>query len=235
MKLLLTTLSIIISSSVFGQDFEFPTIDQYGKDISSFIPLGWTLLDSTRGDLNNDNLTDIALVIQHKDSVSITKKEFEYEDTVLTQPRILIIAFYNSTTKRYELIEQNNTFILNHDIPNREDPYHDISINTGILKIDFHIFMNMGGWGMSENTYKFRYQGNDFVLIGADYYYAKRNTGETENRSYNFLTKKVKIEKGNLSSDKQNVKWRKFELPTLKTLKTFKQPFTWEVEKDYYL
>lgn len=235
MRQLLTTIFLLTFGIAFGQNFSYPSINNQGKDINSFIPNGWTLLDSTQGDLNKDNHNDLVLIIQHKDSVTIIKNEFDYNATVLTQPRILIILFHNQTANQYQLVEQSNSFILNHDNPNMEEPYQDISISNGVLKIDFQIFMNMGGWGMSNNSYKFRYQDNQFVLIGADYNSVNRGSGETEDRSYNFLTKKVKVARGTIESDKQKIVWRKIDLKELKTIKTFKQPFTWEVEKDYYL
>jgi hypothetical protein len=190
-------------------------------------------LDTTKGDLNGDKNDDIAFIIQYKDSVSIEKIEFEEIDTVITQPRILIIAFFNPINKEYELIEQNNSFVLNHDNPNMDEPFQDIVITKGILRLDFAIFMNMGGWGMSNNSYKFRYQKNEFKLIGSDYNYTNRGSGEIENRSYNFLTKKVEKSTGNISSDKEKKILRSFKFHTLKTFKTFNQPFTFEVEKDF--
>jgi hypothetical protein len=73
------------------------------------------------------------------------------------------------------------------------------------------------------------------LIIGADESYVHRATGESEDRSYNFLTKKVKVSTGTISSDKQKVIWRTIDLKEQKTLKTFKEPFSWEVEKDFYL
>ncbi len=169
MRQLLTTIFLLTFGIAFGQDFSYLSINNQGKDINSFIPNGWTLLDSTKGDLNKDNHNDLVLIIQHKNSVTIIKNDSDYSDTVLTQPRILIILFHNQTANQYQLVEQSNSFILNHDDPNMEEPYQDISVSNGVLKIDFQIFMNMGGWGMSNNSYKFRYQANQFVLIGADY------------------------------------------------------------------
>jgi hypothetical protein len=235
MKQLLTTILILNFGFSFGQAFSYPTIDIYGQKLSDFIPNGWTLLDSAKSDMNNDGNNDLAFVLQYRDSVSIVKTEYGDTDTVITQPRMLLLAFYNINEKRYEIKAQSNTFILNHDNPDMGEPFQDISISKGILKIDFDIFMNSGGWGTFRNTYKFRYQDKEFKLIGVDYYYLNRGSGETEDRSYNFLTKKVRISTGTISSDFQKTKWRKFQLIKLKTLKTFNQPFTWEIEKDFYL
>ena len=232
MRQLLTIIFLLKFGLTFGQDFLYPSINKQGEDINKFIPNNWSLLDSAQGDLNKDNHKDLAIIVQHKDSVIIMNNE---NDTVLTKPRILVILLYNRATNQYHLAEQSNSFILNHDNPNMEEPYQDISINNGVLKIDFNIFMNIGGWGMSNNSYKFRIQDTSFVLIGSDSNYINRGSGETEDRSYNFLTKKVKVSTGTIESDKQKVIWRTIVLKDLKTFKTFKQPFTWEVEKDYYL
>ncbi len=232
MRLVLTIILLLKFGLTFGQDFSYPSINKRGKDINSFIPNDWILLDSAQGDLNKDNHKDLALIVQYKDSVTIMNSD---NDTVETQPRILIILLYNQATNQYQLVEKSNSFILSHDNPNMEEPYQDISINNGVLKIDFNIFMNMGGWGMSNYFYKFRFQDKDFILIGADYNYVNRGSGETTDRSYNFLTKKVKVSTGTIESDKRKVIWRTIDLKELKTFKTFKQPFTWEVEKDNYL
>ena len=236
---LMRKLSLIIllhySGIISAQSFSYPHITMTGKTTSDFIPSSWTLLDSAIGDLNNDKYNDLCFSIQHKDTVTIVKMDGDYSDSILSRPRILIICFYNPSSKEFDIVEQNNNFILCHDDPNMEEPYQGISISNGILQIDFQIFMNMGGWGMSNSSYKFRYQNKEFILIGAHCNSAQRNTGQTESRSYNFLTKKVKIESGNLSSDIQKTQWRTFKITKLKTLKTLLEPFTWEIENDYYL
>ena len=230
--LIIFTLTIAFAS---GQNFSYPVINTYGRTLPDFIPSNWVLLDSVSGDLNNDQVKDWAFVIQYRDSVSLIKNDKDYSDTVITQPRILVIAFYDKATAQYELTEQSNTFILNHDSPTMDEPFQDITISKGILQIDFLIFMSAGGWGMSNNIYKFRYENKSFVLIGADYNATNRASGEMEDRSYNFLTKKVSISTGNISAEKLKTVWRKFKMDALKTFSTFTQPFTWEVEKDYYL
>lgn len=232
MRILLTIIFLSNFGFAFGQNFSYPNINRHGKDIKNFIPNNWILLDSAQGDLNKDNHKDLVLIVQHKDSVSIINND---DDSIVTQPRILIILLYDQPSNQYQLVEKSNSFILYHDNPNMEDPYQDISINNGVLKIDFNFFMFSGGWGMYHNSYKFRLQEISFVLIGADKSYVHRATGESEDRSYNFLTKKVKVSTGTISSDKQKVIWRTIDLKEPKTLKTFKEPISWEVEKDFYL
>lgn len=227
---MLTIVFILTFEFAFGQNFSYPTINSQGKDVESFIPKDWTLLDSVQGDLNKDNCKDLVLVIQHKDSVQLD------ENSELTQPRMLLILFYNKAKNLYNLAEKSESFILPHDDSYMTDPYVGMSIsNKGVLTIEFEFFATMGSYGSSTSSYKFRYQNNEFALIGADDYYVHRATGEFGERSFNFLTKKLKVTEGHIDSDKKKVVWRDLDIKELKTLKTFKRPFTWEIEKNSYI
>ncbi len=96
-----------------------------------------------------------------------------------------------------------------------EELYQDMSITNGVLTITFNIFTNAGGWGKFTNGYKFRYQDAQFMLIGADHFYLHRGSGETEDRSYNFITKKVKISTGNISTHIKQTAWRPIKFKQL--------------------
>ena len=88
---------------------------------------------------------------------------------------------------------------------------------------------------MSKTSYKFRYQNYIFELIGADSYSLHRATGETETRSYNFMTSRVKTTVGNMSVDTKTTTWRKLPMTELKNIWTIKAPFNYEVEKGFFL
>src|SRR5690606_96421 len=154
MRHLLTFILTICFGVAFGQDFAYPSIKSTGQNISDFVPTGWTILDSAYGDLNKDGTKDVAIIIQHIDSILLVNS---LEDTVLTQPRILLILFRKPADKSYELIEQSNSFILKHDNPTMDDPYQEMTINNGILVVRFHLFYNMGSWYVTNAVYKFRY------------------------------------------------------------------------------
>lgn len=223
------TLSFCVSH---GQNFSYPSIKSTGQSVTDFVPAGWTILDSAYGDLNKDGSKDEAIIIQHIDSVSLVNS---LEDTVLTQPRMLLIFFKRPADNSYELIEQSNSFILKHDNPTMDDPYQEMMINKGILEVKFHLFYNMGSWYVTNAVYKFRYQHGKFVLIGADNSSFHRATHDFEDYSYNFLTKKRALTKGNDNKGTKKTTWKSLNISQLKTLKTFVEPFTWEVEADLYL
>ena len=194
--------------------------------------MGWTILDSAYGDLNKDGLNDAAIILQHIDSVLLVNNS---EDTVLTQPRILLLIFKNSANNKFSLKKQSNSFILKHDNDIMDDPYQGIAIDKGILKIDFHIFYKMGSWFSKSSTYKFRYDGKEFKLIGADYSTIHRATLDYDDFSYNFLTKKRTCSKGNDQSGTKKTTLKTFTLISLKTFNTFKELYSWEIEPDINL
>jgi len=232
MRQLLTFIFTIAIAVSHGQSFTYPSIKSMGKTITDFIPVGWIVLDSAYGDLNKDGLKDAAIVLQHKDSVAIVKDE---EDTALTQPRILLILFKNAGDNGYQLTEQSNSFILNHDNASMDDPYQELSINKDVLEVKFYVFYNMGSWYIINASYKFRYFHREFVLIGADNSSFHRATHDYEYYSYNFLTKKRILIKGNDNNGTKKTSTKAITISTLKTIKTLKEPFTWEVEKNIYL
>jgi len=216
----------------YGQNFSYPSIKSTGQSITDFVPAGWTILDSAFGDLNKDDIKDAAIVIQHRDSISMVNS---LDDTVLTQPRILIVLFKSAANNKFTLTEQSNSFILKHDNSIMDDPYQGITIDKGILKIDFHLFYNMGSWYSTSSTYKFRFDRKTFVLIGADLSTIHRATLDYEDYSYNFLSKKRSYTKGNDQSGTKKTTLKTVALTSLKTFKTFKEPYSWEIETDINL
>ena len=232
MRTVLTFILLFISAFLWGQGVLYPTINTKGQQLKDFIPAGWMILDTATGDLNKDNLQDAAIILQHKDSIAMIK---DVEDTVITQPRILIILFKNRADNSLELVQQSNSFILMHDSPTMDDPFQELNIYAGILEIKFRLFYNMGSWNASTASYKFRYQKREFVLIGADSFSLHRATLDFEEYSYNFLTKKRSLTKGNDNTGKKKTIWKALNISPLKTLKTFTAPFTWEVEPGNFL
>jgi hypothetical protein len=116
-----------------------------------------------------------------------------------------------------------------------QDPYQEMRIYKGVLTVKFHLFYNMGSWHVTNSTYKFRYQQGQFILIGADNFTFHRATHDYEDYSYNFLTGKRTLTKGNDNKGTKKSSSKTITISTLKTLKSFSEPFTWEVEKDIYL
>ncbi len=230
MKSILTLILSLYLGIAYGEQFDYPILKKESRNIMEFIPEGWSLLDSASGDLNKDTFKDYVLIFQYNDSVSI-------EDVLITQPRFLGIFFWDNNLKTYTLIDQNNSFILNHDAPNMDDPFDEILIEKNVLLIKFKFWYSSGSWWTSTAVYKFRFDKNDFALIGFDSWEMHRATMETKSYSINFLSKKytVSTEKP-LNDDPSNEEferteeWKTFKLEKLKTLKNLERPFRWHFE-----
>ena len=139
-RAILALMMLFVSALAISQNFTYPAVNQKGEKLSDFVPAGWTILDSAIGDLNRDGAIDAAIVLQLQDSVKLTKAE---DDTVITQPRMLLVLFKDAYLKQFFVKERSNSFILPHDNPQMEDPYQELVISKGVLQIKFHFFYYM--------------------------------------------------------------------------------------------
>ena len=228
-----------ISQNVFSQDFnrprnsDYPNLPKSGKSINDFVPKDWETVGKAQGDLNGDKLEDCALVIKANLSKFLNKNDGLGSNPFDTNPRILVILFKEQDG--YRIAKQSNTFIVAPDSPTQEEPFQAVSIKKGVLELSFQLFSSAGSWAMTSSSYRFKLLNGEFVLVGADKTDSMRNSGEMESRSYNFLTSRLKVSTGKVSSDREKVRWRTYRLKKLKTLDTFKAPFSWKIESDYYL
>jgi hypothetical protein len=228
MRAFLTFIVLLTFGHLFGQNFTYPIIKKKGTSVNDFVPVGWIIRDSVMGDLNNDKLIDIVLILQHVDTVTLTRTEDDITDTVKTQPRILAVLFRDSSDKVFHLKEQSNSFILTHDDIYADDPYQSVVIEKGILKIDFYWYPTSGNW-FNTHSYKFRYQEKKFYLIGGDYEEANKATHDYSKYSYNFLTGKMIFTEGNRDKKTAKSETSTFHFNTLQTIETLKTPYNWEV------
>lgn len=236
MKFLFLLFASLSLHTAAAQPFTYPTLAPTAKTHTGFVPQNWKLLDHAAGDLNKDKIPDYAMVLEY--NRYITAYEYTSYDTLKTvsKPRILAIAF-GKKDGTYALAQTSNTFILTSDtLDYMDDPFSDITIAGGVLKIEFQLFHTMGSWYVTNTKYIFRYQDQQFALIGADNNSFHRATHDYEDYSFNFSTKKWSLTTGSdNSAQKPVVKWHTLSLPRLQNLKTFVKPYTWEMTKGIYL
>jgi len=232
MKKLLTIFTILLSLTCFGQSELI--LPNSGESIERIIPKNWRLLDSTNGDLNQDGISDLVFAIQKTDQNNIQLNDGLGSDSIDLNPRIFAIYFgTESGVLKKRLVSEH--FIILRDSPTMDEPFEGFNINNkGILDIKFTFWYSAGSWTISNHKYRFRFQNNKFALIGYDSNEAHRASGKITDYSINFLTKKIKITKGNFSSDDpESVEWKKFRLEQLMTIKSIDKPFELEFEGIY--
>ena len=211
-------LTSVLSQAVFCQAFEYPSFNKTINTMDDLLLSNWFLKDSAAGDLNGDDVPDLVAVVEWKDTI----EELRPDKTVnLGSPRILLIFFKNSQTGTFDLVLQHNTFIIRYGEGGMDpEGYGKVSIKNKVLDIYYSLMHGLA-------DYKFRYQQNDFYLIGA--MNSGVGGGQINSWDINFLTKKAKHEWGEITDEKMKVKWVTVPIQHLKKLKDMSMQFSWEV------
>jgi hypothetical protein len=164
MKSIFLLFFVLIHSLCFSQadNYQFPKIVQTGKSLTDFVPLNWKIRDTISCDFNKDSLKDWAIVIE-------TIKPLVFEDTTCFSsepfyPKMLIVIF-----KQSDETFQLSTFATklfgncNWGVQGL-DPFDKIFVRRNTLGITFLT----GGTLRNYISYFFRFQNNDWYLIGVD-------------------------------------------------------------------
>lgn len=173
-----------------------PELAKIAKDPAEFVPDGYSIVKGIKGDLNNDGLEDVVLVIHIPWRL---EDESDEDDN-----RGIIIAF--NRNGHYEEVMSNKELLfwkLHQDGEHGPENGMNVSIEDGNL-----IIGNSVGWSVDFcwETYKFRHQNSDFELIGYDWQHNEYldDYVRIESRDVNFLAKTmetIKRKRENVSED----------------------------------
>lgn len=169
----------------------FNTFAQSTKSFTQFIPKGFVLEDTITGELNKDGQEDVVLITRATNPMRIIQDENRGKFD--RNRRGIVILFKKGS--QYNKVLQNDTCFASafEDGGVYFAPELSLEIKKGNLYIDY----NHGRYGFWN--YTFRYQNNDFALIGYD---QSDHFGPVVNKStsINFLTK-TKIVKVNTNEN----------------------------------
>ena len=217
--------------------FIFPKIKAQGASAEQFTPVNWTVIDQVYGDLNNDASDDLAVVFEFNKTIDETRVYGDNNTDIIKEtqkPRILAIFFKNKSTGVYSLSTQNNDFILRSEEGGKlGDPLQQIAIKDQQLYLRFQ-----GGseWRW-ELGYTFKFENKDWFLTSAINLYFNQNSGDMTERVYDFKTRELFTTVGNLH--RRDIANRKTSevlyFSQLRTFKTFKKPWAWEIMPNVYL
>lgn len=237
MKTKLILFFLLCYTTIYAQPFVFPVLPESGKSIATLIPQNWKIIDSVSGDLNNDNIKDIAFVLEFYRPVKENRAYGDNETEIITEvqkPRILAVYFRRSEKGVYRLSTQNNNFILRSEEGGEMgDPLRPMNITANRLTLSFE---GGGNWRWKLN-YSFKYQDKDWMLAKANNYAYQEGTGEMNDKQYDFVNNKRTVVSGTVSSG--TLASETFEQPlnvkTMRTFNSFKKPWTWEIMSDEFL
>lgn len=223
--------STLLSFAFFFQSYKYPILPTSGTKIESFVPKGWHVHEKAEGDLNKDNLPDLAAVIEADKPVKSLKETDNNQ-----QPRILLVAFKQADGSYKLSIQSNESTMLSNEGGVFGDPWAGLSIERGTLLVQFY-----GGssdrWGYD---YRWRFQNNDWFLIGATYTASSTHDNSFEKYDFNLVTGATEIIKGEALEDdngkkaKDKVSKINIGKKTLLKLKTFK-PVQYAIYKEVYI
>lgn len=180
----------------------YPTIARQSATPEGFLPRQWTLEARAIGDLNGDTRPDAALVLHMADPRNRISPSWDPSTKYDTNPRMLIVAFAKKEGG-YELAAADHKLIPRRENPNQDEPFDEVRIAGGTLRVKMHLFLEAGGWRMGGSAYTFRWQDGAFRLIGFDRDSIFKNSGETEEISINYLTGRKLTKKGHMGSDSE--------------------------------
>jgi hypothetical protein len=167
----------------------------------AWVPTGWKLIETAKGDLNRDGHDDVALVLQQTDPALVRKNDVLGPDSLDLNPRRLIVLLHQADgLRKAASVDRFLPTENDADNPCLEDPLAEggIRIQRGLLRIDLQYWTSCGSWGVSHQTFSFRLEGPEerFRLVGLDGWEFMRNSGERSEFSKNYLTGKEKITEG---------------------------------------
>lgn len=139
------------------------------------------------GDLNQDGLKDVVVVATPRIAENMRVRDDGYEYN-FNSP-VMGIYFGTKEGKLNLYKEYENT------IPGTEDESYFIELEMdisekGVLSLNIEHFYTAGATNTDYNKFLYRYQDNDFYLIGEDTGSLSRPSGESEEVSINYLTHK---------------------------------------------
>ena len=192
---LLGVIGLLSSSSLVYADAALSTAEkQLKKDsirYNAYLPASYTLFEAIQGDLNQDGLKDVVLIVKATDPKQWVTDEYRGK---LDRNRRGVIVLLN-TKGHYQKVVQNLSLFSseNEDGGVYFAPELVPSIEKGLLKLHY-AHGRYGYW-----AYQFRLEGRDMRLIGYD---SSDNFGPYVNSetSVNFLTAK-KLVRENLNKD----------------------------------
>ncbi len=187
-----------------------------GVSVEDIVPVGW-LHQEAQGDLNKDGIPDLVVVATPDDVENTITRSDGYVYN-FNQP--ILAVYFGTAQGQFHQWKAYDNVIPSDD---SETCHNDVSLeitDRGVIRISIQLFCSAGSYGVSTDTYSYRYQNGDFYLIGMDKEEMLRTTGKITLVSENYLTWKRQVKTSNAFDDKAPTteKWSRLPKKALEKL-----------------
>lgn len=155
-----------------------PVIPNQGKAAKDFVPAGWFVLAESAGDLNKDGQEDLVLILAHGSEKSSDP------DASQETPRWLVLLFRNREGGFRRSAVSDKAVFCRSCGGVFGDPFQEIAVERVSVVIS-HYGGSCQRWGM---VHRFRYQDDDWFLIGETLTDVDCNTLQETTTDRNLLT-----------------------------------------------
>lgn len=223
MKLAGALLLLLLGTSAAAQMIEpppvtYPGVPQRAAAAEGFVPDGWKIVESHRGDLNGDGKADIAILLRMTAKSNIVPiPDSSPKELYDTNPFMIVVGLAERAGG-FRLAATNQEFFQRPDMP------YSGNVPPGggdSLGIEHGTLLLNNEYLRGFDSYRFRWNGNVFALIGYDSGGASGGCAETISINYN--TGKVRWENTPISKDNGVAvapRVKPGPLPTLETIDT---------------
>lgn len=196
-------LTLLLGTSFAGAA-SLPKIPATGRAPQDFVPSGWTLRAHATGDLNQDGVADQALAIDPQSSPTHGGSPLDEMD------RVLLLLFGHTDGTLSLAATQQGLLLCKQCGGLLGDPLSDLRIERGTVAITLY-----GGsrdrWGM---TYRFRWQQDDWYLIG--YTHLVADNLELTSRTIDINWSTGKVVTTQTKKERDTTQWSTKKLPPLR-------------------
>ena len=151
-------------------------IINYKSQILKFIPKGYQILDTVKGNLNNDNYDDYILVLKKNNEEELSNVS---KDEFVKRPLLILVG---NSEKKLVLKRRNDNTVLSVDFGGaiHGDTYEGVKIKNGYFSVEHYTVGGNDKWSKII-TYKYdRLKDNWFLhRIGTEFF--KFNSDEKPN------------------------------------------------------
>jgi hypothetical protein len=154
---------LVLTEALGAQkEFQFPTIPAEPVGLPSpfgFIPTGWDFLTITNGNLNSYGFQDYMMILVP----GVKKEGYNLLDwryyTSKPTPKIIMAASYDTITRKYNVLFQNNVFLYRNVNTSIAEPFNFADIDSsGALILGFRFLKKKLNERKINTQYKFYFR-----------------------------------------------------------------------------